>query len=69
MFGISRGFRRLSVMAGAVGLLTLIYLLVSDSMNSNALIKWTCVVFLFAGAPAIFVLLLGWVVAGFRKPD
>jgi hypothetical protein len=66
MVEISRGFRRLSVLAALVGLgvFTVLELLPYSDPSTKDLIVG---VVIFGIAPAIFVLVLGWVVAGFQK--
>jgi hypothetical protein len=63
---IPRGFRRLSVAVALLGVTVVFVLFIIDGGNWSAA-NFILVVALFAGLPTIFVLLLGWVVAGFRK--
>jgi len=65
---ISRGFRRLSLLAGFVGFGVIVFIW----GDSNQMPSPTQLIFglaIFGGLPAIFVLLLGWVVAGFRNSN
>lgn len=63
---ISRGFRRLSVVAAFLGLMVIVYLWTQpDSHPTPAQLLAGIVV--FSGLPALFVLLLGWAIAGFQK--
>jgi hypothetical protein len=71
--GISRGFRRLSILAGFAGLMLLLFSLdASGDLSgrfSPSAFEWLKLILLFGGIPAAFALLLGWVVAGFRKSN
>jgi hypothetical protein len=66
MTGIARGFRRLSVFAAAAGVTMLTFLWLSDGGGAPSFKQLLTGLALFGGFPAILVLLLGWVVAGFR---
>jgi len=67
---ISRGFRRLSVLAAVCGLSLIVFV-----RFANWDYEWTLSDYLVSsvviGAPALLALLIGWVVAGFQKqsPD
>ncbi len=62
---ISRGFRRLSVLVGLIGLAVLLALIVFEPPGPpGSILAWLFV--LFVGMPVAMVLLLGWVIAGFR---
>ena len=65
---ISRGFRRLSILAGMLGLMIMLGLGLGPEghLNTAPLYIWAWVTTLFCGLPAGLVLLVGWVVAGFR---
>jgi hypothetical protein len=69
--GISRGFQRLSLMVGLVGLVVLLTLGfgIDGHLADEPVRVWVFLLAEFVAAPAIFVLLLGWVVAGFRNPN
>ena len=75
VFGISRGFRRLSVAVGLTGLIipTLFLfapsLLATGTNSRDMALVWLWLAVFFGGTPALFVLLVGWVVAGFRKAN
>ncbi len=58
-------------MAAVVGMTTLLILAFGPEGHGSDLsaVGWLWVTFLFAGLPAGFVLILGWVVAGFRNSD
>lgn len=63
---ISRGFRRLSALAGFVGLAVLAFLL--GGLDSKATLPQVIFgVLLLGGVPALVVLLLGWIILGLRK--
>jgi len=65
---ISRGFRRLSVLVGLIGFVAIVVIwLGHDSGPTIAQIILGLA--FFVGAPVIFVLALGWVVAGFQKSN
>ena len=69
---ISRGFRRLSVLAALMGLTALSFELevpttIASSGSTVAFVLWMAL--FFAGLPALFVLLIGWVIEGFRKAN
>ena len=68
--GVSRGFRRLSVLAGLAGAAFVGFLWI-DSQPSDPPTGKQIVLCLvtFCAAPATFVLVLGWVVVGFRQGD
>ncbi len=72
MCGISRGFPRLSVLVALIGLTALSFefdvpIAIAVSGGTVAFFVWMAI--FYAGLPAFFVLLVGWVVAGFRKPN
>ncbi|MFZ1889769.1 MAG: hypothetical protein WAU33_17240 [Candidatus Binataceae bacterium] len=56
-------------MAAIVGVaLMLLFMLGAEPrMARVSLLLWIWLIFLFGGIPAIFILLIGWVVAGFRQ--
>lgn len=68
---LSRGFHRLSIVVALIGLAVLLVLGLGPEghLATASLSLWVWLIFLFAGLPAIFVLLLGWVIAGFRKSN
>jgi hypothetical protein len=66
--GISRGFRRLSVLTAFLGLVVIVFLW--SQPGSNPTVPELIFGFLlFVGVPVLFVLLLGWVVAGFQNSN
>ena len=65
---ISRGFRRLSVVAGFVGFF-LLGLLVLSQGPPPTFGRFILALAVFVAVPAIFVLLLGWAIAGFHNPN
>jgi hypothetical protein len=78
VFGISRGFRRLSVLVALTGFMVWLhlwfappdgplFLIMLASLGLFGMALWDAL--FFVAAPAIFVLLVGWVVAGFRNPN
>jgi hypothetical protein len=83
VFGISRGFRRLSVLLGILGFLLPALWYAIDSQHSRFPIlmgtdytpdveSFTQRILVLAGftfIPMLLTLLVGWVVAGFRKPN
>jgi hypothetical protein len=89
MFGISRGFRRLSVLAGLISFLlpALWYTIDSEhhwdgspifqrfsegggyTPDSESLSQRILILAAFAFIPMLLTLLIGWVVAGFRKSN
>ena len=66
--GVSRGFRRLSVLAAFSGAAVLMFLWVNQGEWPEPLQAVEGLAVL-AGLPAIFMLILGWAVAGFRQPN
>lgn len=73
--GISGGFRRLSLVTAIIGTAFLVFCWVYPAdpafrvkfpLNIPTMAEG---LLLFAAAPAIVVLLIGWVVAGFQKAD
>jgi hypothetical protein len=63
---ISRGFCRLSALAGLLGDAVVVCLWLGS--NSYPSIQQMIIgLVVFASVPAIFVLMLGWVVAGFQR--
>jgi hypothetical protein len=64
--GISRGFRRLSFLAGFAGAIVIVCLWLSTGTPTVS--EFVLALLLFVSVPAVFVLILGWVVAGFRNP-
>lgn len=65
---VSRGFRRLSVLAGLIGFLVLVFLWMQD----NSLPDFNQIVlglFILVITPAVVVWVLGWAVAGFQKSN
>jgi hypothetical protein len=60
---ISRGFRRLSVLAGVLGFLFTCLLDLGDKWDAQ---QYLGVAF-FTFVPAALVLLLGWAIAGFNS--
>jgi hypothetical protein len=71
MFGISRGFQRLAVVATIPGfLLSLSFIAINfDVPDPMSWLDMATVVLVLTVAPAIVVLLIGWVVAGFRQAN
>jgi hypothetical protein len=70
MFGISSGFRRLSILVAVIGLIYELFIFgvpTSIAVFGGTMTLIVSYAFFFARLPALFVLLLGWVVAGFRK--
>ena len=66
--GISRGFRRLSVLVGIIGsAFVLIVGFDNNRVPEMSVSAFAGLLFVFVVAPVAFVLLLGWVVAGFRS--
>jgi hypothetical protein len=67
--GISRGFRRLSLFAAVLGL-TIAFVMWANNPYSTfpAGAELILIIGVFGGIPAALVLLLGWVVTGFRNP-
>jgi len=64
---IPRGFRRLSVLVGLVGLT--ITLMITWGSYGLPLKTWITTFGILVVAPVLFVLLLGWVVEGFKKSN
>ncbi len=62
---IPRGFRRLSVLAGLIGFMLDLFIVVSNwgYWDISMFVAMTA----FIVAPVIIILVLGWVVAGFRS--
>jgi hypothetical protein len=67
--GISRGFRRLSVLVGFTGLTVIVFLWFVNAPPFPTSKQVIVGIMLFVGGPVIFVLALGWVVAGFHKSN
>jgi hypothetical protein len=68
---LSRGFRRLSVLAGLVGLALLLFLGFgpNGTLHDTPLWAWVVLLLTFVGGPFTFVSLVGWVVIGFRNSN
>ena len=68
---IARGFRRLSVLAALTGLAVLIVLGFGPEgvLPTASMERWAWLLAVFVGLPAVGMLLLGWVVAGFRNSN
>jgi Na+/serine symporter len=66
---ITRGFRRLSVLVGFIGLIAGFVFVAIKAQNLSDVhpVGWLVVLALFVVAPVIITLLAGWVVAGFRS--
>lgn len=70
---ISRGFRRLSVLTGLVGGIAMLVIGLGPNGTlgreplSLTILPMIVGLIMFVAVPVGFVLLLGWVVAGFQK--
>ena len=69
MFGISRGWWRLSLVLGAACLIaTLLWIgLPIASLYELPILFMLRIIATFGILPAAFVLMIGWIVAGFRR--
>jgi hypothetical protein len=65
---ISRGFRRLSVLAAVLGTVVAFFALATNEGHTTPYV-FALVILLFVVVPAVVVLLLGWAVAGFKNPN
>ena len=68
MFGISRGFRRLSVVVGFIGATFIGFICLHDGRLPTVGDLMTMLAILVV-VPMTFVLLLGWAIAGFRDSN
>jgi hypothetical protein len=67
--GISRGFRRLSILEGLVGAGFVGFLFLDSLNDPPTTVQLGYALLTFCAAPVAFVLVLGWVVAGFQAGD
>ena len=70
IFGISRGFYRLSILAGLIGLTIVLFGIIDhwDDEGSWQAVDYVEAVLIIL-APMVLVLVLGWVVAGFHRQN
>jgi hypothetical protein len=64
---ISRGFSRLSVLVAVLGAAVIFFFAITGGLSTPS--EFATAILVLVIVPAGLVLLLGWVVAGFKSPN